>query len=273
MATLPLANRIALITGAARGMGHALSLALAREGAHVVAADRTVEGLEKLEGSIKAAGGTAAIVPLEMRDYDAIARLAASLNERHGRLDIMVGNAALGGSNSPLDHFQPKEWDEVLAVNVTANWHLIRNMHALLLRSDAGRVVFMTSGAAFQVPVNRGLYSTTKTALEALARTYANETLSTPIKVNLFAPGPTRTPMRASVAPNEDPMTLPTAESVVAKIVPLCRPDFKETGKLYDFRAGELRSFRAPGVKSQSIAAADTRSASRSPRWRPAPSQ
>ena len=246
MANTPLANRIALVTGAARGMGYALSLALAREGAHVVAVDRAADGLGKLEGEIEAAGRTATVAPLEMRDHQAIARLAASLNEHHGRLDIMVGNAALVGSNLPLTDFQPTEWEEVMAVNVTANWHLIRNMHALLLRSDAGRVVFMTSGAAFNVPANRGLYSTTKTALEALARTYANETLSTPIKVNLFAPGPTRTPMRASVAPNEDPLTLPSAESVVEKIVPLCRPDFKETGKIYDFRAGELRSFRPP---------------------------
>lgn len=246
MSSTPLANRIALVTGAARGMGYALSLALAREGAHVVAIDRTTDGLDTLEREIETTGGAATIAPLEMRDYDAIARLAALLNERHGRLDIMVGNAALVASNLPLIGFQLSEWDEVMAVNVTANWQLIRNMHALLLRSDAGRVVFMTSAAAFNVPANRGLYSTTKTALEALARTYANETLSTPIKVNLFAPGPTRTPMRASVAPDEDPLTLPTAESVAEKVVPLCRPDFKETGKIYDARAGQLRSFRRP---------------------------
>ena len=139
---------------------------------------------------------------------DGIARLAGALNERYGKLDILVGNAALGASNSPLDHFQPKEWDEVIAVNVTANWHLIRHMHALLLRSDAGRVVFLTSSAAANPRAYRGLYATTKAALEAMARTYANETLSTPIKVNLHAPGPTRTRMRAAVAPGEDPMTL-----------------------------------------------------------------
>lgn len=246
MPNSPLIDRIALITGAARGMGYALSLALAREGAHVVAVDRTKDGLDKLAGEIKAAGRTATTAALEMRAQDAIVQLAATIRERHGRLDIMVGNAALVASNLPLTEYPPSEWEEVFAVNVTANWHLIRNMHALLLRSDAGRVVFMTSGAAFNVPANRGLYSTTKTALEALARTYANETVSTPIKVNLFAPGPTRTPMRASVAPDEDPMTLPTAESVVEKIVPLCRPDFKQTGKIYDGRAGELRSFQPP---------------------------
>ena len=146
--TKPLASRIALVTGGSRGIGYALAIALAREGAHVVATARTPGGLEELDDAIKAVGGTATLVPLEMRDYDGIARLAGALNERYGKLDILVGNAALGGSNSPLDHFQPKEWDEVLAVNVTANWHLIRTMHALLLRSDAGRVVFLTSGAA-----------------------------------------------------------------------------------------------------------------------------
>src|SRR4029078_8572674 len=160
-----------------------------------------------------------------------------------GRLDILVGNAALGAPNSPLDHFVPKEWDEVIAVNVTANWHLIRHMHPLLLRSDAARVVFLTSSAASNPRAYRGLYATSKAALEEMARTYANETLSTPIKVNLHAPGPTRTRMRAAVAPGEDPMTLPTTEAVVETIVPMCLPSFQDTGKIYDFRAGKLHSF------------------------------
>src|SRR5262245_9808783 len=136
MANTPLANRIALVTGAARGMGYALSLALAREGAHVVAVDRTEDGLGELEGEIRSQGSKATVARMEMRDTQAIARLADSLNEHHGRLDIMVGNAALVGSNLPMTDFQPAEWEEVMAVNVTANWHLIRNMHALLLRSD-----------------------------------------------------------------------------------------------------------------------------------------
>src|SRR5438132_4869776 len=124
----PLAERIALVTGASRGIGHAIALALAQAGAHVVATARTVGGLEELDDAIKAAGGTATLVPLELRDTDGIARLTAALNERYQRLDVMIGNAALGGSNSPLDHFQPKEWDEVFAVNVAANWQLIRHM-------------------------------------------------------------------------------------------------------------------------------------------------
>jgi NAD(P)-dependent dehydrogenase (short-subunit alcohol dehydrogenase family) len=244
--TKPLADRIALVTGASRGIGYATALALAREGAHVVASARTVGGLEELDDAIKAAGGTATLVPLDLRDYEGIGRLAAALNERYGRLDVLIGNAALGGSSSPLDHFEPKEWDEVLAVNVTANWQLIRHMHALLLRSDAGRAVFLTSGAASNPRPYRGLYSVSKAALDALARTYAAETASTAIRVNLFNPGPTRTRMRAAVMPGEDPLTLPTPEQVAAKIVPLCLPSFQDSGKLYDFRAGKLLSFRPP---------------------------
>jgi NAD(P)-dependent dehydrogenase (short-subunit alcohol dehydrogenase family) len=239
-------NRIALITGATRGIGHAAALALAGEGAHIVAIGRTPGALEELDDAIKAAGSTATLVPLDMKDTDGILRLAAVLNERYGKLDILIGNAALVGSNSPLDHFQPKEWDEVIAVNVTANWHLIRAMNALIRRSDAGRAVFLTSGAAANPRAYRGLYATSKAALEALARTYADETRNTPVRVNLFNPGPTRTSMRAAVMPGEDPMTLPTPEEVAATIVPLCLPSFTDTGKLYDFRLKKLLSFQPP---------------------------
>jgi NAD(P)-dependent dehydrogenase (short-subunit alcohol dehydrogenase family) len=242
----PLASRIALVTGASRGIGHAVAIALAREGAHVVATARTPGGLEELDDAIRAAGGTATLVPLEMRDTEGIGRLAAALNERYGKLDILIGNAALGGSSSPLDHFQPNEWEEVMAVNVTANWHLIRHMHPLLKRSDAGRVVFLSSNAASNPRAYRGLYAASKGALEAMARTYANETVNTPIRVNLFAPGPTRTRMRAAVAPGEDPMTLPPPEAIAEKVVPLCLPGFTETGRIYDYRAGRLNSFRPP---------------------------
>ena len=242
----PLASRIALVTGGSRGIGYALCLALARQGAHIVATARTPGGLEELDDAIKAAGGTATLVPLEMRDTDGIGRLALALNERYGRLDIMVGNAALGASNSPLDHFQPKEWDEVMAVNVTANWHLIRTMHALLLRSDAGRVVFLSSNAGSNPRAYRGLYAASKAALEAMARTYAAETINTPIRVNLVAPGPTRTRMRAAVAPGEDPMTLPTAECGRGNNRAAMPAGFTETGKIYDCRAGRLHSFRPP---------------------------
>ena len=242
----PLASRIALVTGGSRGIGRALAIALAREGAHVVATARTQGGLEELDDAIRAVGGTTTLVPLELRDYAGIARLAAAIDERYGQLDVMVGNAALGGSNSPLGHYEPEEWDRVMAVNVTANWHLIRFMDPLLRRSDAGRVVFLTSGASSNPRPFRGLYTTTKAALDALVRTYALESSSTPVKVKLFNPGPARTRMRAAVMPGEDPMTLPTPEEVAETIVPLCLPSFGKSGKLYDFRVGKLLSFQAP---------------------------
>ena len=242
----PLAGRVALITGASRGIGFATAVALARAGAHVMATARTAGGLEEVDDAIKAAGGTATLVPLELRDAEGIARLAAAIDERYQRLDVLVGNAALGASNSPLDHFHPNEWDEVIAVNVSANWHLIRFLNPLLQRSNAGRAVFLTSGAGANPRAYRGLYSASKAALESMARTYAAETAATPIKVNLFNPGPTRTRMRAAVMPGEDPMTLPTPEQVADEIVLLCLPSFQETGKLYDFRVKKLLSFRAP---------------------------
>jgi NAD(P)-dependent dehydrogenase (short-subunit alcohol dehydrogenase family) len=241
-----LENRIALITGASRGIGYATAIALANEGAHVVGTARTPGGLEELDDAVRAVGGTATLVPLEMRDYEGIVRLAKALDERYGKLDILIGNAALVGSNSPLDHFTPHEWEEVMAVNVTANWHLIRQMDTLLRRSDAGRAVFLSSGAAAHPRAYRGLYATSKAALEALARVYADETKSSPVRVNIFNPGPTRTRMRAAVMPGEDPMTLPTPDVVAAAIVPLCLPGFKETGKIYDYRAGKLMSFQPP---------------------------
>jgi NAD(P)-dependent dehydrogenase (short-subunit alcohol dehydrogenase family) len=244
--TKPLESRIALVTGGSRGIGYATALALAREGAHVVATGRTVGGLEELDDAIKAAGGTATLVPLELRDSDGIARLAAALNERYQKLDVLIGNAGLGASSSPLDHFQPKEWDEVMAVNVTANWQLIRHLHALLLRSGAGRAVFLTSQGANRPRAYRGLYAASKGALEIMVRTYAAETESTPIRVNLFNPGPTRTRMRAAVMPGEDPTTLPTPEAVAGHIVPLCLPGFAETGRLYDFRFKKLMTYRPP---------------------------
>jgi NAD(P)-dependent dehydrogenase (short-subunit alcohol dehydrogenase family) len=241
-----LAGRIALITGASRGIGYATGIALARAGAHVVAVARTVGGLEELDDAVRAAGSAATLVPLDMRDYDGLYRLAAALNERHGRLDALVGNAAIAGVPSPLDHIEPKAWDEAFAVNVTANWHLIRAMDPLLRRSDAGRAVFVTSRAATLARAYWAPYSVSKAALDVLARTYAAETSSTAVRVNLFDPGATRTRMRAMVMPGEDPMTLPTPAEVAERIVDLCLPGFAETGKLYEFRSGKLLQFMPP---------------------------
>ncbi|HEY1745294.1 MAG TPA: SDR family NAD(P)-dependent oxidoreductase [Xanthobacteraceae bacterium] len=242
----PFADRIALVTGASRGIGYATALLLARGGAHVVALGRTVGGLEELDDAVRAVGGSATLTPLDIRDYPALYRLAAALNERYGRLDVLVGNAAVGAVPSPLDHIEPKAWDESLAINVTANWHLIRAMDPLLKRSDAGRAVFITSGAATSARAYRAPYSVSKAALDVLVRTYAEETSSTNVRANLFNPGPTRTRMRALVMPGEDPATLPTPDDVAAKIVDLCLPGFAETGKLYDFPAGKLLEFMPP---------------------------
>ncbi len=242
----PLAEKIALVTGASRGIGEALALQLAQAGAHVIAVARTVGGLEELDDKIKAAGGSATLVPLDMKDIDGIARLALALNERYHRLDVLVGNAGVAGPSSPLGHVEPKDWNEVIAVNITANWQLLRTMDPLLKAAPAGRVVFITSGSAHNARAYRGPYSMSKAALEVLARTYANETASTNVRVNLFSPNPTRTRMRASIMPGEDPMTLPSAEEVARAIVPLCLPSCTDSGKYYDFKAGRFLDYHLP---------------------------
>jgi NAD(P)-dependent dehydrogenase (short-subunit alcohol dehydrogenase family) len=246
LSATPLGGRIAVVSGASRGIGAATALALARSGAHVVAVARTVGGLEELDDAIRGASGSATLVPLDLTDFEAIPRLAAALAERYQRLDILVGNAGIAGPSSPLGHIAPAEWDAVMRLNVTANWQLIRALDALLRRSDAGRAVFLTSGAAHNMRAYRGPYSVSKAALEALARTYAAETTTTAVRVNLFNPGPTRTRMRAQVMPGKDPTTLPAPEEVTAKILEMCAPGFAETGRLYDFPSRRLLSFRRP---------------------------
>src|SRR5271169_3508151 len=146
----PLASRIALVTGASRGIGHAAARALAKAGAHIVAVARTQAGLEELDDEIRKDGGSATLVPLSLTDFDGIARLGAALHERHGRLDILLGNAGVAGPSSPLGHIDLKPWNDVMALNVTANFQLIRCMEPLLRKSDAGRAVFITSAASNQ---------------------------------------------------------------------------------------------------------------------------
>ncbi len=244
--TKALANRIALVTGASRGIGYATAIALARAGAHIVAVARTQGGLEELDDEVRKLGGTATLVPLNLTDFDGIARLGAGLHERYGKLDILVGNAGVLGPASPLGHIELKAFNDVMAINVSANFQLIRCMEPLLKQSDAGRAVFVTSGAASKATAYVGPYAASKAALETLARTWAQETASTRIRVNLFNPGPIRTRMRATLMPGEDPMTLDTPEQVAEFIVPLCAPDFSETGKFYDYKSRTLMSFRPP---------------------------
>lgn len=203
--TKPLANRIALVTGASRGIGYATAIALAKAGAHIVAVARTQGGLEELDDEIRKAGGSATLVPLNLTDFDGIARLGAALHERHGKLDILVGNAGVLGPSSPLGHIELKTFTDVMAINVSANFQLIRCMEPLLKQSDAGRAVFITSGAANKATAYVGPYAASKAALETLARAWAQETASTKLRVNLFNPGPIRTRMRATLMPGEDP--------------------------------------------------------------------
>lgn len=244
--TLPLSSRIAIVTGASRGIGYATARALARAGAHVIAVARTQGGLEELDDDIRKDGGTATLVPLDITDSDGIARLGAALHERHGKLDILIGNAGVAGTSTPLGHLDPKLWDTAFAVNVTANFQLIRCMEPLLQKSDAGRAVFITSGIAHKVFAYMGPYAASKAALDALVRVWANETATTPIRVNLFSPGPIRTRMRATVMPGEDPMILDTPEQAAEFIVPMCAPSWTETGKLFDYPSKKLMNFRAP---------------------------
>ena len=242
----PLAGRVALVTGASRGIGQAIARALASAGAHVVAVARTVGGLEELDDDIRKAGGTATLVPLDLKDSEGIARLGAALHERYGKLDVLVGNAAILGPLSPLSHVEPKAWDDVIAVNVTANWQLIRCMEPLLRASDAGRALFITSGAAWHAKAYWGPYAISKAALNVMAQVWAAEMASTAVRVNLFNPGATRTRMRTAAMPGEDPATLKGPDEAAEKAVALCLPSFTENGKVYDFPSGRLMSFQPP---------------------------
>ncbi len=244
--TKPLTSRIALVTGASRGIGYFTARALAKAGAHVIAVARTQGGLEELDDEIRKDGGAATLVPLNLTDSDGIVRLAAALHERHGKLDILVGNAGVAGPSSPLGHIELKSWNDVMAINLSANFQLIRCMEPLLRQSDAGRAVFITSAAASQANAYLGPYAASKAALETLARAWAHETASTPLRVNLFNPGPTRTRVRATVFPGEDPLTLETPDQVAELILPMCAPAWTETGRLYDYPTRTLQSFRAP---------------------------
>jgi NAD(P)-dependent dehydrogenase (short-subunit alcohol dehydrogenase family) len=232
-----LEGRVALVTGASRGIGYAAAKALAAAGAHVIAVARTSGGLEDLDDEIKKAGNPGAtLVPLDLRDFEALDRLGASIHQRWGKLDAFFGNAGVLGVLTPLSHLEPKVWQEAIDVNVTANWRLIRSLDPLLRKSDAGRALFMTTGAARKHTPFWGTYAVTKAALESLVLTYAAECESTDVRVNLLSPGPLRTRMRMRAMPGEDPQTLQPPEVVTPMIVDMLSPDFKENAQLAVFR-------------------------------------
>lgn len=241
-----LKGRVALVTGASRGIGYAIALEAARAGAHVIAVARTVGGLEVLDDDIQKLGGSATLVPLDLTDYAGIDRLGAAIFERWGKLDALVGNAGLLGPISPLGHIDPKRFEQTFAVNVTANWWLLRSMDPLLKQSDAGRALFISSGAASTCKAYWGLYAATKAALDAMVRSYAAETQNTAVTANLVNPGATRTKMRAQAMPGEDPQSIPAPQDIAPGIVALLAPSAKGTGQLYDARSSTLLDFQVP---------------------------
>ncbi len=238
--TAPLKDKIAVVTGASRGIGRAVALELAKAGAHVVALARTVGGLEELDDEIKVLGGSATLVPADVKDFPALDRLGGAIYERWGHLDILIGNAGILGVLTPIGHVDPEVWDEVMAVNVTANWRLIRSFDPLLRAAPAGRAVFVTSGAATSAPAYWGPYSVSKAALEVLARTWAEETSKQGLAVNLVNPGPIRTRMRRQAMPGEDPETLSTPEDFAAALMELVDESLMVSGRIFDFHQGTL---------------------------------
>ncbi|MBM3514585.1 MAG: SDR family NAD(P)-dependent oxidoreductase [Alphaproteobacteria bacterium] len=219
------AGRIALVTGASRGIGRAVALGLAREGATVVAFARSTKDLESLDDEIRAVSGQPAVLVAEnIANYPKIDATAAALFQRYKRLDILVGNAAMVGQLSPMHQYTAKQWDDVMAVNLTANWHLIRAFDPLLRASDAGRAIFVTSGAAHTNRMYWGPYAVSKAGLERMVKIYANEVGHTKMRVNILDPGVVRTKMRADAFPGEDPLQHPLPESLLPHVLKLVSP-------------------------------------------------
>lgn len=220
-----LAGRYALITGASRGIGAAVAKRFAQEGAHVILTARTVGGLEEVDDAIKQATGTSAtLVPLDLRKFDQIDALGAAIYERFGRLDIVVGNAGVLETLGPIAQFDPKLWTRILDTNVTANYRLIRSLDRLLRASDAGRAIFVTSGAAKAPYPYWGPYAVSKAALEMMVKTYAMEIAKSNLRVNLLDPGIVATKLRLQAFPGEDQTTLRAPEDVTDRFVDLAEP-------------------------------------------------
>ena len=227
-----LAGRIALITGASRGIGAAVAESFAREGARLVLAARTVGGLEETDDRVRAAGGSATLVPLDLRDFVKIDELAAALYQRYGHLDILVGNAGEFGVFTPLPHLDPAVWSGVVELNLTTNWRLIRAMDPLLRAAEHGRAIFVTSEIARQALPYYGPYAVTKVGLETLVKIYAGELGRTRVRVNLIDPGVVRTRLRAHIFPGENPEGVPPPERVSDAFIELAVPDCERNGEI-----------------------------------------
>lgn len=230
-----LSGRIALVTGASRGIGAAVAKAYAKAGAHVIITARTVGALEKVDDDIRAAGGAATIVPLDLLGLDDLDKLGPTIYERFGRLDIFVANAGLLGTLGPLAHGNPKEFQRVFDTNVMANFRLIRTLDPVLRASDAGRAMFVsTSEGVSEGRAYWGAYGASKAALESMVMAYAAETEQTNLRVNIINPGGVRTGMRAAAKPGEDPMSLPPPEDIVHTFLDLASPACTRHGARVD---------------------------------------
>ena len=228
-----LAGRIALVTGASRGIGAEVAKRFAKEGAHVILVARTQGGLDEVNDAILEAGHQQpTMAPMDLRDFEMIDRLGASLYERFKRLDVLVGNAGVLGTLSPVGHIAPKVWDETIGVNLTANWRLLRSLDPLLRQSEAGRAIFVTSSIAAAPKAYWGAYAVSKAALETLVRIYAAENAKTGIKANILDPGRARTAMRAQAYPGEDPMTLAHPSEITEAFVELAAADCMRSGEV-----------------------------------------
>ena len=236
-----LTGKIVLVTGASRGIGYQAALEAARRGAHIVAVARTVGGLEDLDDEVKAAGSEATLVPLDLRDGDGIDRLGKAIFDRWGKLDGLIGNAGVLGTITPLSHLDVKDFDQAFAVNVTANYRLIRSLDPLLRQSDAGRAVFVSSSSSHSARPFWGLYAATKAALETLVKSYAGELSTTQVRANVYWPGAVRTAMRAKAMPGENPDTLPHPGKVAGKLVDMVTPAWTETRMIYDYESGTTK--------------------------------
>lgn len=235
------AARLALVTGASRGIGRSIAVALARHGTRLILVARTVGGLEETDDLVRAAGGEATLVPLDLLEFDGIDRLGAQIFERWGKLDALVANAAMLGVMSPLNHIEPSVWERTFALNVTATWRLIRSCDPLIRQSDAGRMVVLGSAAAEHHRPYWGLYAASKAAVHSLTLTYAAECANTPIKVNVIDPGPMRTNMRAQAMPGEDPETLPHPDELGAMASDLLSPRSTVHGEIVRFKEWTAR--------------------------------
>ncbi len=231
-----LSGRIALVTGASKGIGAAVAARFAQEGAHVIAVGRDVKGLEATDDAIRAAGGQATLVPLNLMELDKIELLAANVAQRFGKLDILVGNAGVLTDLTPLPHVSPEDWQKNIATNLTANWQLIRCFDALLKGSDAPRALFVTSGVTKRPAAYWGAYAVSKGALEAMVKLYAAENVGAALRVNLVDPGAVATRMRAKAYPGEDAGTLPAPEDVTDVFVQCASPLMQASGQVFSAR-------------------------------------